>query len=160
MTARDLPRTRVYAAWAAGPLAVLLGAGAHVLGGEALPGPWLLLALSALLSMAATMLARFRLPVWALLLASGLIQQVLHLMLGSFSGSVGGGPAGHSHGLVPWLPPPPAPEAGGHHALELMLDAHVAAALLTVAVITQSGVLAKSLSRLRPASAGRRFPGV
>jgi hypothetical protein len=108
----------------------------------------------------AAMLARFKLPVWALLLASGLIQQVLHLMFGSFSANVGSVPAGHAHGVVPWLPPQAVPEPGGHHALELMLDAHVAAALLTVVVIAQSGVLAKSLSRLRPASAGRRLPGV
>ncbi|MDQ0849732.1 uncharacterized protein (DUF983 family) [Arthrobacter sp. B3I9] len=160
MTARDLPRARVYAAWASGPLAVLLGAGAHVLGGEDLPGLWVLLAVSALLSMVASMLARFRLPIWALLLVSGLIQQVLHLIFGSFSGIVGSAQTGHPHGVVIGLPPQQAaaPEAGGHHAIELMLDAHVAAALLTVIAVTQCGVLAKSLSRLRPAPTGTASP--
>jgi hypothetical protein len=162
VTARDLPRARVYAAWASGPLAVLLGAGAHVFGGEDLPGLWVLLAVSALLSMVASMLARFRLPMWALLLVSGLTQQVLHLIFGSFSGIVGSASTGHPHGVVTWLPPQqaPSPDAGGHHAIELMLDAHVAAALLSVIAITQWGVLAKSLSRLWPAPTGTRLPRV
>jgi hypothetical protein len=108
------------------------------------------------------MLARFRLPMWALLLVSGLTQQVLHLIFGSFSGIVGSASTGHPHGVVTWLPPQqaPSPDAGGHHAIELMLDAHVAAALLSVIAITQWGVLAKSLSRLWPAPTGTRLPRV
>jgi hypothetical protein len=156
--AREVPRRHVYTAWATGPLAVLLGAGAHLLGGDAIPGPWILLAMAALLSMAASMLARLKLPVWALLLVSGLIQQVLHLMFTGFSGDVGSVSSGHSHGVSTWSPPQQAPGAGGHHALELMLDAHVAAALLTVVVITQSDVLAKKLSQLREASIRGRLP--
>jgi hypothetical protein len=155
LAARNLPRRRVYAAWASGPLAVLLGAGAHVLAAEALPGPWVLLAVSALLSMAAAMLARFRLPVWALLLASGAIQQVLHLLFSWFSGNVGSASSGHAHGVLTWLPPQQPADAGGHHAVELMLDAHVAAALLVVMVITQSVALAKRAGG-RWGVAGRR----
>jgi hypothetical protein len=153
--ARNVPRRRVYAAWASGPLAVLLGAGAHVLGGEDLPGPWVLLALSALLSMAASMLARFKLPMWALLLASGVIQQVLHLLFSWLSANVGSASTGHAHGVLPWLPPQQPADAGGHHAMELMLDAHVAAALLTVMVITQSVAMAKRAGGRR-GIAGRR----
>jgi hypothetical protein len=145
----------VYAAWVSGPLAVLLGAGAHELAGEAVSGPWVLLAMSALLSMAASMLARFRPPVWALLLVSGVVQQVLHLMFSGFPGDIGGAPSGHPHGVLGWLPPQQAADAGGHHALELMLDAHVAAALVTVLVITQAAVLAKR-ARRRWGVAGRR----
>jgi hypothetical protein len=156
--ARELSLRHVNAAWATGPLAVLLGAGAHLLGGDALPGPWILLAMAALLSMAASILARVKLPVWALLLVSGLIQQVLHLMFTGFSGDVGSVSPGHSHGVFTLSPPQQAPGAGGHQALELTLDAHVAAALLTVVVVTQLDVLAKTLSRLREASIRRRLP--
>lgn len=134
---RDLPRKRVYVAWATGPMAVLLGAGAHLLGGDSLPGPWILLAMSALLSMAASILAGLKLPVWSLLLGSGLIQQGLHLMFVGFAGDIGNSSSGHSHGVPKLLLPQQAATTGGHQSLELMLDAHVVAALLTVVVVTR-----------------------
>ncbi|MDP9998379.1 hypothetical protein [Pseudarthrobacter sulfonivorans] len=156
----EFPRRGVSAAaWVSGPLAVLLGAGAHLLGGGALPGPWVLLALTALSSMLASILAGLKLPVWALLLLSGLVQQVLHLMFYGLSGYAGGSSSEHAHGRHIWSPPPLAQTSGGHAASELMLDAHVAAALLAVLVITQSGVLFSRFSRLRRVRARRQLSG-
>jgi hypothetical protein len=125
----------------AGPLAVALGASAHLVADEAVPGPWVLLALTALLSMGASMLARLKIPVWVLLLVSGVVQQLLHLSFAGFSGVGGGTPSGHIHDSYVWQQPQPVQAAGGHHAIELMLDAHVAAALLTVLVVTQSSTV-------------------
>lgn len=159
MREREFPRLRAHVAWVAGPLAVLLAAAAHLLGGEALPGPSVLLALTAILSMGASMLAGLKLPVWALLLLSGLIQQVLHLMFTGLSGYVGGSSSGHAHGVPIWSPPQPAQTSGGHAAIELMLDAHVAAALLTVVVITQSAALLSRLLRLRRTQTGGQLSG-
>ncbi|WP_457964752.1 hypothetical protein M1E17_00760 [Arthrobacter sp. D1-29] len=144
-----MPRRRIYAARASGPLAVTLGAAAHFLSGAAVPGPSVLLAIAALLSMAASMLAGLNLRFWALLLASGLVQQVLHLVFAGFAGGSGSTSPGHAHGVLIWQPLPPAQTSGGHHAMELMLDTHVAAALLTVLVLTQSGALISHVSRLR-----------
>jgi hypothetical protein len=140
--AQVLPRRRAHAAaWMAGPLAVALGASAHLVAGEAVPGPWVLVALTALLSMGASMLARLNVPMWVLFLVSGVAQQLLHLSFAGFSGDVGGASSGHTHESYVWEQPQPAQAAGGHHAIELMLDAHVAAALLTVLIVTP-GVLA------------------
>ncbi|UZX01331.1 hypothetical protein F8G81_00875 [Arthrobacter sp. CDRTa11] len=155
MTARNLPRRRIYAAWASGPLAVALGAAAHLLSGAAVPGPWVLLAIAALLSMAASMLAGLNLRFWAVLLASGLVQQGLHLVFAGFAGGTGSTLPGHTHGALIWEPPSPVQTSGGHHAMELMLDTHVAAALLTVLVLTQSGTLISQVSRLRRARTSR-----
>lgn len=157
--AREVPRPRGHAAWVSGPLAVALGGAAHLLAGEAIPGPWVLLALTALLSMGASMLSRLNVPVWVLLIVSGIVQQCLHLTFAAFSGDVGGTSSGHTHGVYVWQPPQPAQAPVGHSAIELMLDAHVAAALLTVLIITQSGVLLSLLSRLR-SRLHRRFTGV
>lgn len=142
MKAQDLPRRRVHAAWAAGPLAVALGASAHLAAGGSVPGAWILLALMALLSMGASMLARLNVPVWVLFLVSGMVQQFLHLSFAGFSGAGGGASSGHAHELYIWRQPLMAQASGGHHAIELMLDLHVAAALLTVLVITQSSAAA------------------
>ncbi|MDQ0679799.1 hypothetical protein QFZ30_003181 [Arthrobacter pascens] len=142
MKAQDLARRRVHAAWVAGPLAVALGASAHLVAGEAVPGPWVLLALTALLSMGASMLAHLNVPVWVLFLVSGVVQQLLHLSFAGFSGDGWGGSSGHTHESYVWQQPQPAQALGGHHDIELMLDAHVAAALLTVLIITQSGAVA------------------
>jgi hypothetical protein len=143
--ARELTRQRVVIAWLSGPLAVVLGVAAHSLAGESVPAVWVLVALTALLSMAASIFARLQVPVWVLFLLSGLVQQVLHLAFSRFSGVVGGASSGHVHGGSIWQPPQPS-SSSGHQALELMLDSHVAVALLTVLVITQSVSL---LSRLR-----------
>jgi hypothetical protein len=161
---RELSRQRVHAAWLSGPLAVALGVAAHVLAGERIPGLGVLLALTALLSMAASMIARLNVPVWMLLLVSGLVQQVLHVAFAGFSGLAGARSPEHGHGVFVPQPPQPSPSLGGHHALELMLDAHVAAALLTVLILTQSAsIVAKLRSRRRrpalPASGRPAPPG-
>ena len=149
MEARDLPRRRVHAAWVSGPLSVALGASAHLLAGEAVPGPWVLLALTALLSMGASMLASLNIPVWVLYLVSGVVQQLLHLSFAGFYGGGGGAPSGHTHEAYVWQQPQQAQASGGHHDIELMLDAHIAAALLTVLIITQSSAVRTKTALLR-----------
>jgi hypothetical protein len=140
MEAREFQSHRVFVAWLAGPLAVALGVGAHLVSGESVPAASILVALTALLSMAASMIARLKVPAWVLVLLSGLVQQVLHLAFSLFSGVTGSGSAGHGHGILPWEPPQlSSPSGPPAHAMELMLDAHVAAALLTALVITTSG---------------------
>lgn len=140
MEAQEFHSQPVFVAWLAGPLAVALGVAAHLVSGESVPPASVLLALTALLSMSASMIAHVKVPGWVLVLLSGLAQQVLHLAFSLFSGVTGSGSAGHGHRILPWEPPqlssPPGPPA---HAMELMLDAHVAAALLTALVITTSG---------------------
>jgi hypothetical protein len=103
--------------------------------------------------MGASMLARLNVPVWVLFLVSAVVQQLLHLSFAGFSGDGGGASSGHTHESYVRQQPLPAQASGGHHAIELMLDSHVAAALLTVLVITQSSVLVSSLLRLRRARA-------
>lgn len=147
--ARQLLRRRVLAAWVSGPLAVGFGAVAHLLSGEAVPGPWILLAMAALLSMAASMLARARVPVWVLFVVSGVVQQVLHVAFSGLYDGAGGTSSGHMHRLPAQPLPQPVQTSNGHHSMELMLDTHVAAALLTVLVITQSEVLIARLFRRR-----------
>lgn len=91
------------------------------------------------------MIAHLKFPGWVLVLLSGIAQQVLHLAFNLFSGVAGSGSAGHGHGILPWEPPQLSSPSGPPHAMELMLDAHVAAALLTALVITTSG---RVLSRI------------
>jgi hypothetical protein len=146
---RELPRHRFYAAWLSGPLAVAFGTAAHLVAGQAVPGVSVLLALAALLSMGSAILARVNPPVWVLLLVSGVVQQVLHLTFAGLSLAASGASSGHVHVPFSWEPPQAGPAVGGHAALELMLDAHVAAALMTVLVITQSRMLVSWLPRLR-----------
>lgn len=126
-----------YRDWILGPVATVLGLAAHVLGGGAAPAPLIVIALAALLGMAAAMGRPGRLPGWGVLLASGAVQQFLHLAFAAFSVSTGielpgTGLPGHGHGQ----PATPAPgtnsgQAVGHQDLHLLLYLHVAAALLT-----------------------------
>jgi hypothetical protein len=130
-------RRRPAVAWLCGPLMVALGVAAHLAVGAAVPALPIVVALAALLSMAASMTARVAMPGWAVLLLSGLVQQVLHLAFDVFSGSSGTVSAGHGHGILDWRPPQPSvPEGLTAHMVELMLYTHTAAALLTVFVIT------------------------
>lgn len=131
------------AAWLAGPVSTAFGLAAHLASGGPAPSLMILAALAALLGMAAAMIGRFSLPVWAILLGCGLAQQLLHLGFSVFSGGSGAGVSGHGHGGgvqntgqdQPQDPPPSggaAPQAG--YSLHLMLHLHMAAALLTYAV--------------------------
>jgi hypothetical protein len=132
-------RTATYLPWLLGPVATTLALLAHVVSGGAVPWPPALLALAALLSMAASMLARLRLPVWALLLLCGLTQQLLHWAFLLFS-DVPAVPqsSGHSHASLPFPVPGAAVQAVGH-LQELMLVTHVAAALLTALIMATAG---------------------
>lgn len=132
-------RRRPGAAWLCGPLMVALGVAAHSAVGQPVPALSLLVALTALLSLAASVTARSGMPGWMLLLLAGLVQQVLHLAFSVFSGSGGGlGSTGHGHGILTWQPQqPPAASAAPDHTVELLLYAHTAAALLAVLLIAK-----------------------
>jgi hypothetical protein len=109
-------------------------------------------ALAALFAMAAAMIGRFNLPGWAVLLAFGLAQQLLHLGFAVFSGASGEVVPGHGHGgsvqdVVQDNPqdavqgraqdPATASEAGpaAGYSPHLMLHLHMAAALAAYAVM-------------------------
>ncbi|MCE3293893.1 MAG: hypothetical protein K0Q84_2830 [Arthrobacter sp.] len=132
-------RRRPGAAWLCGPLMVALGVAAHSAVGQPVPALSLLVALTALLSLAASVTARTGMPGWMLLLLAGLVQQVLHLAFSVFSGTGGGtGATGHGHGMLIWQPQqPPAVSAAPDHTLELLLYTHTAAALLAVLLIAK-----------------------
>jgi hypothetical protein len=117
-----------------------------------------LVALTALLSMCASLIARVNCPTWLLLVLCGVSQQVLHLafegLSATFSGVV---PSQHQHGTAAW-------EAGqlaaGHsvmpgHALELMVDTHVAAALMTAVLVAKADTaVTRGLALLRGPGSG------
>lgn len=124
-------------AWLAGPLATVLGWTAHTLGGGRSPALLIVVALAALVGMAAAMAGRRRLPPWAVLVAAGLAQQLLHLAFSALSSASGFALPGHGHGDAP------SPEAAGEPGqaasqdLHLLLYLHAAAALLTAIAVTQ-----------------------
>ncbi len=153
--AQAVRRHSVFLAWLPGPLAVVLGSAAHLVSGGIVPAPAILLALTVLLGLSASMLARVKVPGWAVLLLSGLAQQILHLAFSALSGATGGTSTGHGHdpAAVPALelPPdgPPAPD------LHLMVHAHVAAALLTALAVLQWDIV---LARIRSARGRTAVP--
>ncbi|WP_457973870.1 hypothetical protein [Arthrobacter sp. D1-17] len=135
-------RRRPAAAWLCGPLMVALGVAAHSAVGQPVPALSLLVALTALLSLAASVTARNGMPGWMLLLLAGLVQQVLHLAFSVFSLTRGGfGFTGHGHGTLIWQPQQPSEEPAGSaapdHTLELLLYAHTAATLVAVLLIAK-----------------------
>ncbi|MDQ0675438.1 hypothetical protein QFZ36_002999 [Pseudarthrobacter siccitolerans] len=128
--------------WLAGPLSTGLGLVAHVAAGGPVPSLMILAAVAALMGMAAAMVGRFSLPGWAVLLACGLAQQLLHLGFAAFSGGSGEGLSGHGHGgnmqnVDTAQGPRPAVEAASPagYSLQLMLHVHMAAALAAYAVM-------------------------
>jgi hypothetical protein len=123
--------------WLAGPLATGLGWAAHVASGGQSPAVLIVLALAALLGMAASMVGPRQLPAWAILLAAGLVQQLLHLAFAAFSVSSGVPLPGHGHDAGAPPAEPGSRGAAAPHSLHLMLYAHTAAALVTMAVVTQ-----------------------
>jgi hypothetical protein len=79
--------------WEVGPVAVGLGLVAHLVSGGASP-----VALAALLSMCASLVARLNFPNWLLLVFCGVSQQVPHLAFERFSGTFFSVvPAQHQH---------------------------------------------------------------
>ncbi len=114
-----------------GLLSLGLGLAAHALSGGELPSVPILCGLAALAVLAATLVAQARLPGWALMLALGAAQQVLHWLLGGLGGgassTVPGTGVHHGAGEVPV-----GSGTGQGHSPEvmLMLHTHLAAALL------------------------------
>jgi hypothetical protein len=148
-------------AWLAGPLSTGLGLAAHVAAGGQAPGILIIAALAALLGMVAAMAGRRPLPGWAVLVAAGLAQQLLHLAFASFSTASGFSLPGH-HSASPPAPPVPgvsAPEASGaSHSLHLMLHLHMAAALVVMVTVTQWRKVVSVVQR-RGGSGRERAPG-
>jgi hypothetical protein len=151
--------------WPAGPVSTGLGLAAHLAAGGQAPGIPIVVALAALLGMVAAMAGRHRLPGWAVLVAAGVAQQLLHLAFAAFSTASGFTLPGH-HGAasipedpgVPAASVPAPAETGATHSLHLMLHLHAAAALTAAAAVTQWTRLV-SVVRRRARSGGERAPG-
>ncbi|WP_247040841.1 hypothetical protein [Arthrobacter rhizosphaerae] len=133
--AEDFKRPSPRYGWLAGPASVALGACAHLISGTQIPGLLVLLALTALIGLAATLLGRLLASGWSLLVFCGLIQQLLHLALDFFSSAPGGGSPRHGHDGVDWQLPEVPMGAASPHSGELMVDTHVAAALLAALLL-------------------------
>lgn len=143
--------------WIPGPVAAGLGWAAHMAGGGQSPAILIVVALAALLGLGATVLGRRRLPLWAVLVAAGLAQQLLHLAFSAFASPDGFVLPGHGHGETP-APDAVAGPPAGSQDLHLMLDLHAAAALLTALVAMQGNRLVRwgrSLRWRAPASSAR-----
>jgi len=126
--------------WLAGPLAAVLGLAAHIGGGGASPAIAIVAALAALLSLAAVVLERLtsaQLPGWAVLVASAVAQQLLHLAFTAFSTASAVPLPDHTHGGLPAPDVPSSAGAPATHSLHLMLYLHAAAALVTAGVLVQ-----------------------
>ncbi|WP_198810251.1 hypothetical protein [Arthrobacter sp. MSA 4-2] len=155
--ATGLPRrrSRVFLAWLSGPLAVAAGLGAHVASGGLMPALALLLTLTALLGLAASMLARVRLPGWSVLVLCGLTQQLLHFAFSAFVGGTADVVPAHGHGAGAGAQgPSPATVVPGQD-LHSMLYAHAAAALLTALIAARGTAM---LSWVRAAVRRHRRP--
>jgi hypothetical protein len=135
--AEDFRRRDPRHGWLAGPAAVSLGWCAHLVSGGQNPGPLILLALTALISLAATLLGRLLASGWSLLVFCGLIQQLLHLALTFSAAAPGAGSSKHGHDRVDWQLPEIPAEPASSHSGELMVDTHVAAALLVALLLSR-----------------------
>ncbi|UKA60679.1 acyl-CoA reductase [Arthrobacter sp. FW306-2-2C-D06B] len=144
--------------WEVGPAAVGLGLVAHLVSGGVSPGVPVLIALTALLSMCASLLARVNLPSWLLLVLCGVAQQVLHLAFDRLSGTFSVvAPAQHQHAGSGWQPGQLAatPSVAAGHSPDLMLDTHVAAALLTALLVARADIsLTRALALLHRTTPG------
>ncbi|TQJ58743.1 hypothetical protein FBY30_0978 [Arthrobacter sp. SLBN-83] len=154
-TQAAVPRTRGSALTClAGPLATALGLAGHVAGGGASPAVVIVVALAALLGLGAVLLERLappQLPGWAVLAASAVAQQLLHLAFSAFSTASAVPLPGHDHGAgsAPGVPSSSA-AAPAVHSLHLMLYLHAGAALGAAAVVAQwSKVSAWVRARIR-----------
>lgn len=139
-----VPRTRGSALTSlAGPLATVLGLAAHVAGGGSSPAVGIVVALAALLGLGAVLFERLappQLPGWAVLAASAVAQQLLHLALAAFSTATAVPLPGHDHGAGSTADVPSSSAvAPAAHSLHLMLYLHAGAALAAAAVVAQWG---------------------
>ncbi|WP_426225842.1 hypothetical protein [Pseudarthrobacter sp. DSP2-3-2b1] len=119
--------------WILGPVAVGLGLVAHLLSGGPPPRASVLIAVAALAGMLAAVAGRFQLRTWAVLLASGLAQQVLHLAFTGLAAVEADSAVPHDHRslIVPDLAVP-TPHV---QSMELMIDLHAAAAVVTLLLV-------------------------
>jgi hypothetical protein len=112
--------------------------------------------------MVAAMTGRRRLPGWAVLVAAGAAQQLLHLAFAAFSTANGFALPGHHGGapipVTPTAGVPTAEASGAAHSLHLVLHFHVAAALAAAAVTTQWNRVVSTVRR-SGRSGGERAPG-
>jgi hypothetical protein len=96
------------------------------------------------------------------LIAAGLVQQLLHLAFDAFSTASGFSLPGHHGGAsTPQVQAPGAPAAegsGAAHSPHLMLHFHVAAALVATVLATQGATLVSAVQRRRR-SGVERAPG-
>jgi hypothetical protein len=148
-------------AWVAGPLSTGLGLAAHLAAGGQAPGILIVTALAALLGMAAAMAGRRPLQGWAVLVAAGVAQQLLHLAFASFSTASGFSLSGHHLASPPDVPVPgvsATEESGASHSLHLMLHLHMAAALVVMVTVTQWTKVVSVVQR-RGGSGRERAPG-
>ncbi|NUP74253.1 MAG: hypothetical protein HOQ07_06345 [Sinomonas sp.] len=133
-------RRSAAAAIVLGPTAVGLGLAAHVASGGAAPPVAVVLALTALVSLPGSAAARLPLPPWALGVGSGILQQALHLVFSALAGA--NAPlfpsAGHVHDHSAPLPtiPGSAETVYAPQDFHLMIVVHIAAALVTAALVT------------------------
>jgi len=138
---RAVSRTRgTVPTWPAGPLATALGLAAHVAGGGQAPAVVIILALAALLGLGAVLVERLappQLPGWAILAASAVGQQLLHLAFAAFSTATAVSLPGHDHGAGSSPDVPSSPGIAAAHSLHLMLYLHAAAALTAAAAAAQ-----------------------
>jgi hypothetical protein len=132
-----VPRTRSSApTWLTGPLATALGLAAHIAGGGQAPAVAIVVALAALLGLGAVLVERLappQLPGWAILAASAVGQQLLHLAFAAFSTATAVSLPGHDHGAGSTPDVPSSPGTAAAHSLHLMLYLHAAAALAAAA---------------------------
>lgn len=138
--ASDIARRRsAAAALVTGPAAVGLGLVAHVASGGATPPLAVVLALTVLVSLLGSAVARLSPPPWVLAIGSGVLQQALHLMFAALAGANASffPSAGHMHDHSA----PPSTIPGGPQTtavledLHLMVVAHIAAALVTALLL-------------------------
>ena len=148
--ARNAP---VLLAWLSGPLAVATGLGAHVASGGLMPALALLLTLTALLGLAASMLARVRLPGWLILVLCGLTQQLLHFAFSAFVGGTVDVVPAHGHGAAAGADGPSTATVVPGQDLHSMVYAHAAAALLAALIAARGTAM---LSWARTGVRGRR----
>ncbi|TDK28011.1 hypothetical protein E2F48_02600 [Arthrobacter crusticola] len=121
----------VFLAWLSGPLAVAAGLAAHAASGSQAPALALLLTLTALLGLAASMLSRLQLPGGLILVLCGLTQQLLHFAFSAFVGGSAVVVPAHGHGAVGGADGQSTALVVPGQDLHSMVYAHAAAALLT-----------------------------
>ncbi|WP_139005087.1 hypothetical protein [Arthrobacter crystallopoietes] len=146
-------QVRIVPVLAAAGLAMMLALVAHLASGGTMPALPVLIAITALTTLAATVLSRVSAPAWTLVLAAGVAQQVLHLAFEAFaarpaaaglSAVSSSGPSHPHHSEVDPAQLAASITASAEHAgphseyVMLMLHFHLAAAVLTALLMAWS----------------------